>query len=303
MLSRKLVSEISATAAAAVILVIGLPCIALPDFDVDVSNEPSQRAPKDAEIVVDLDMSCPRQVVPAELAFKAESFKRPTITISEGEDVRTVSKNCMLTASEYFAARQLMQDEQKLQLRANGTAMRGSVLLDKYTAEHCRNLYVPRQVVAIQDSTHVPTVDFAGELHIAGTYEIIGTAAHPAVKAKRIKLYPGGIVATTSPQIKGLTFASPKIETALIARERDRPEQIVDIIYAKGKSGKKNVDVISGDYKVQKVDVTLVKANDEFIPTEGSESALEVGLYRQERESCQPLQSDAPPGNKSEQKR
>lgn len=257
---------------------IATPCGALPEFDFQIP-EAAPKAPKLVkqktsadDLWVDLDMSCPREVVPAELAFQAERFNKPAVTIAEGENLRTVSKNCMLTAAEYFATRQKMQEEQKLELRENGTAAGGTVVLDKYTAEHCRNLYVPRHIVAVQDSTQIPSADYVGELHVAGAYDVRGNAAQSAIKAKRIKIYPGGWIGTTSPQVKSVALKAAKIETNLVAPAPIDSAQPPN----------------SGDYELKPVETVMTKALDEFIPTEGTEASVEIGVYRQQRESCLP---------------
>jgi hypothetical protein len=275
--------------AVSIVMLAISPCGAMPEIDFEVPEKQPAIVKHDPDdVVVDLDMSCPRECVPANMAFQAEKYSRPTIRIAEGDDVRSVSKNCMLTASEYFAARQIMRDEQKLELTSVGTASKGTVYLDKYTAEHCRNLYVPRRVLAIQDAAVVPDVVLAGELHIAGTYQVQGVAARSMVKAKRIKLCLDGCIASSG-DVKVLSVLAPKIETSLIAEVSGSAGKYTrDTIYSKDKAGKRNIEAISNrDYEVQKVETTLLKANDEFIPAEGTENAVEIGLIRQQRESCQ----------------
>jgi hypothetical protein len=253
------------------------PAFAL-DIDFTVPDSQPKKSAKHVsptDVYVDLDLSSPREVVPAQLAFDAENYAKPTVVVPEGENLRTVSKNCMLTASEYFALRQLMETgEQKMRLRDNGTASGGTFELDKFTADHCRNLYIPRHTTVIQNSAVLPTLNIPGEVHIAGLYEIRGNV--PSIKshlhAKRILLYPSGSIGSTSSD--SISMKADKIETKVLADNISHTPKAAS----------------TGAYELKKVETTLVKADDEFIPAEGTEVSVEVGVLHQERESCQPKQ-------------
>jgi hypothetical protein len=218
------------------------------------------------DVFVDLDLSSAREVIPASLAFEAEKFAKPTAVVPEGDNLRTVSKNCMLTASEYFSLRQIMHDQPELQLREDGTASGGKVVIDKYTAEHCRNLYVPRRVVAVQDCDVLPVLSIPGELHIAGAYDILGAAASAGLHAKLVKLYPGASISSPANVTLSITQKSGR---SLSRRSPD-----------------------SDEYVLTKSDTTLVRADDEFIPSEGTEASIEIGVLHQQRESCQPKSAE-----------
>lgn len=262
-------------------LLAAAPCAAIPDFDFEVP----EAAPKKTKAVkrtaddvfVDLDLSSAREVVPATLAFEAEKFAKPTVTISEGENLRTVSKNCMLTAAEYFAARQLMKDAtQKVALRENGTAAGGTVVVDKYTAEHCRNMYVPKHLVARQNLSDLAELVIPGELHVAGVYDIAGGGtgnASDLIKAKRVKLYPGGSIVASA----DVVLKADRIESTVGGEPQPRSDTAP-------------LPPGSSEYELKKVETELVKADDEFIPSEGTEASVEIGVFRQSRESCQPKQ-------------
>jgi len=187
--------------------------------------------------------------------------------------MRTISQHCMLTAAEYFAARQLMQaGSQKLALRENGTAGGGSADLDKYTIEHCRNLYLPRHIRLQHESGSAPKAAITGELHIAGTFQVNGNG-ETSVRAKRIRLYPAGVIEANH---AALSLLADKIDGSLTADEASA-RKVIDAT----KSG------AASEYTLKRTDETLVKSNDEFIPTEGTDDSVEVNLLLQQRESCQ----------------
>lgn len=228
--------------------------------------KPARRTADD--VFVDLDLSSAREVVPATLAFEAEKFGKPSVTIAEGDNLRTISANCMLTAAEYFAARQLMQHtSQLIALRENGTAAGGTLVVDKYTAEHCRNMYVSRNLLVKQNQSDLVELVIPGELHVAGTYD---AGAGGLIKAKRLKLYPGGSVVASG----NLVLEADKIESTL----SDPAAPLASAPLAPG----------SSEYELKKIDTELIKADDEFIPSEGTEASVEIGVFHQSRESCQP---------------
>jgi hypothetical protein len=167
----------------------------------------------------------------------------------------------------------LMQDgTQKLVLRDNGTAGGGSAILDKYTIEHCRNLYLPRRIRLEHNAGETAKAQIAGELHIAGTLQVKGDG-DSCVRAKRIRLYPAGLIEANR---ASLSLEADKIDGGMSADEASA-RKVIDAT-ARG---------ADSEYQLKHTQEAFVKANDEFIPTEGTDSSVEVNLLLQQRESCQ----------------
>ncbi len=271
------------------------PSLAMPDIDFQVPDprtEPAQ-AHAATDIFVDLDLSSGRECVPSAMAFEAEKWKQPTILLDEGDSVRTASKHCMFTAAEYFAARQVMNNKPQLELTIHGIAKSGSIIFDEYTAKHCRNMYVPKKVVLVQNATTHPAVNIQGELHIGGAYMVTGKAQDCSIKAKRIKLNSDSSITISSPHINRLSLISKEVEvqareTPIRQESSAADSTISDTVYSKDKRGYKHVEaVVNSNYVLKTTQTDLVHSPEEFIPVEGQDEAVEVGLYRQQRESCQ----------------
>lgn len=252
---------------------------AFPEVDLVPDDEvASQSAPDD--ILVELDPVSPLECVPALLLFKGRALQAASVSITEGQYTRTVSKNCMLTAGEYFAAKELMATgEQRLALTENGTASSGELYIDPYIAQRCKSLTVPSGMTAVQSGSSMPR-----SIKVSGKYIFDSMGQQQRVRASRFRLAAGAVVA-------GKTDAG----VAVLTLDDSKKFLVVDTTAVASKTGDEVVALGSSVspaclYQVKKVSRTLVKgaAGEELVPSAGQTKPVEATIHTQERMSCQP---------------
>lgn len=267
----------------ALLILSAQAAIALPELDFQVPDEQSASQSSPDDIVVDLDPSSPLECVPALLLFRGDALKFASVSIDEGEFTRTISRNCMLTAGEYFAAKEVLSSgEQKVVLSDRGTLVEGEVYLDPYISQRCRSLTVPAGLVAVQSLPNMPKA-----IKVAGTYVFESLSKSASLRANRLRLASGAVIACKN----GVGFSK------LVVDETKR-FLVVDpagseLVIASSKCASPAVAHLqpSGDcaYQIKKVVRTLVKGEngEELVPSNGQSKAVEARINTQERMSCQ----------------
>ncbi len=246
-------------------------CWAVPELNFEVPDGEqaiAQASPED--ILVDLDPASPIECVPALLLFRG-ALKSASVCIDEGDYTRTISKNCMLTAAEYFAAREILTGEdQQLTLSEKGTATAGEVYLDPYITQRCRSLSVPAGMTAIQSVPHLPR-----SIKVEGRYFLEAMSATVRLRANRIHVGPGAVVACKT----GCGFSR-------LALDENKRLLVVDNSQPAADCG----------YQLKKIVRSLVKnsPDEELVPLAGQTKAIEARIHGQERMSCQPRHEEAP---------
>lgn len=288
-------------------------CLVLPGGAVELDISDFQEAEKPPAEVVDLNLASSLECVPASLLLKG---KTKSLLITEGKSQKVVTRCSMLTAAEYFSARELLEGRaQTLKLCGGGTAIGGRFILDGKLLSICRGLLVPSNVEVIQDVSQLPRVELEGELKVNGRYVIVGAKpGHAYVKARWIKLQPGSyfgacsdsaplriqVAAVEELQLSGEIESSSELDLKArrIARtskadkhanklRTDCAEQAVavDIL-----SGDVSTVPTSGAYQVKNVIENFLPISDkeaELIEQTGDKDPIDSEMEQKERRSCQ----------------
>lgn len=277
----------------------GTASFAMPDIDFQVPESCASRKQPSEDVVVDIDLSSGKECIPASLAFDAERYKKKLVSVTEGENVRFISRNCMLTAGEYFAAKCNMEGKAPtFDLTSQGTISSGIVTLDKFTVDHCRNLYLPRHLTIKHDVSLIPVLKLEGSLKIDGTYLLVGKAKTCSIIAKQVQVATCGFLGSPQGQepIEVRMEAPEGVDLAHLPAEKlaenavhsDASPKSEKIIYSRdAKGGREDLGIVDGDYKVQTVQRVMFKTTPQLIPVDGENLApVEGGVEEQSRESC-----------------
>jgi hypothetical protein len=286
-------------------LCLVIPCRAM---ELDIPDLPTPEKPP-AEII-DLNLASSLECVPASILLKGKK----SILLNEGKSQKVVTRRSMLTAAEYFSAKELIDGRaQTLTLCGGGTAIGGRFVLDDKLMSICRGLLVPSNVEVIQDISQLPKVDLEGELKINGRYVIVGAKPGDAyIKARWIKLQPGsyfGACLESAPlrihvsadeelQISGQIESSSELDLRArrIARNL-KPDKSANALRTATVEQSVTVDILSGDvapvsdpsaYKIKDVIESFLPIGDqeaELIAPAGNEHPVDSEIEQKERKT------------------